>query len=90
MGLVALASTVLGSTTMADACPSRNKRSGSISLLISTTVCSSSTCVAMLAKVRLSLLVLLAAAARSNENFTLCALKGSPFWNFTPRLSLKV
>jgi hypothetical protein len=25
---------------------------------------------------------------RSNENFTACALKGSPLWNFTPGRSL--
>src|ERR1035437_6923308 len=41
-------------------------------------------------KVRLSLLVLFLAAARSNENFTVPALKASPFWNFTPVRSLKV
>ncbi|MDF2464902.1 MAG: hypothetical protein K0Q43_3137 [Ramlibacter sp.] len=44
----------------------------------------------MLAKVRLSLLVLFSAPARVKENLTACALNGSPFWNFTPLRSLKV
>jgi hypothetical protein len=61
--LVALVSSaLLGSTMMAVACPSRNGRSGSISLLSTTTVCSSTTCVVRLAKVRLSLLVLFSRA----------------------------
>jgi hypothetical protein len=49
-----------------------------MSLWISTTVWSSTTWVVRLAKVRLSLLVLLSPPARSNENLTASALKGSP------------
>ena len=45
---------------------------------------------AMLWNSRLSLLVLFSPPARSNEYFTVCALKGSPFWNFTSRRNLKV
>ena len=51
---------------------------------------SSITCVLRLANVRLSLLVLFSPPARSKANLTVCALKGSPFWNLTPRRSLKV
>ncbi|MCY1376172.1 hypothetical protein D9M69_636430 [compost metagenome] len=90
IGLVALPSALLGSTMAAVAWPSTKGRSGSISLLMTTTVCSSTTCVARLAKVRLSLLVLFSPPARSNANLTVDALKGSPFWNFTPLRSLKV
>ena len=61
-----------------------------MSWLISTTVCSSSTCTRTLAKLRLSLLVLFSPPARSSENFTHSALKGSPLWNFTPLRSRKV
>ena len=89
-GLVALVSTLFGSTMTAVAWPSRKGRSGSISLLMMTTVESSTTCVLRFAKVRLSLLVLFSPPARSNENLTACALNGSPFWNFTPRRSLNV
>jgi hypothetical protein len=38
---------------------------------------------------RLSLLVLSAAAARSNENVTALELNGSPLWKRTPARSLK-
>ena len=89
-GLVAFVSALLGSTITAVAWPRRKGRSGSISLFSSTTVESSTTCVDRFANVRLSLLVLFSPPARSKENFTACALKGSPFWNFTPLRSLKV
>ncbi|MNU11253.1 hypothetical protein D3C72_2589630 [compost metagenome] len=36
------------------------------------------------------MLVLFSPPARSNENFTDCALKGSPLWNLMPLRSLKV
>ena len=58
-----------------------------MSWLTSSTVCSSTTRVRRLAKLRLSLLVLLSLPARSRENFTHSALKGWPLWNFTPRRS---
>jgi hypothetical protein len=53
-------------------------------------VCSSTTWVVRAAKVRLSLLVLFSAPARSKANLTVCALNGSPLWNLTPLRSLKV
>ncbi len=67
-----------GSTMIAVAWPSRNSRSGSISRLSSTTVCSSTTWVDRPANRRLSLLVLLSPPARSKENLTAAALHGSP------------
>ncbi|OQB99672.1 MAG: hypothetical protein BWX79_03072 [Alphaproteobacteria bacterium ADurb.Bin100] len=90
-GFVALVSALLGSTMTAVACPIRNRKSGLSSLLITTTVCSSTTPTRSIeANVRLSLLVLFSPAARSKENLTVEALNGSPFWNFTPLRSLKV
>ena len=90
-GLVALLSALLGSTMMAVAWPIRNRKSGSSALLRITTVWSSTAATrSMLAKVRLSLLVLFSEPARSNENLTALALNGSPFWNFTPFRSLNV
>ena len=61
-----------------------------MSLWISTTVWSSTTWVVRLAKVRLSLLVLLSLPARSNENLTASAVKGTPLLNFTPRRRRRV
>ena len=58
---------------------------------MTTTVWSSITrTLSIAAKVRLSLLVLFSAAARSNAYFTVAALKGSPLLNFTPWRRKKV
>ena len=57
---------------------------------MSTTVWASTTWAFRLVKVRRSLLVLPAAAARSKLNFTACASKGSPLLNFTPLRRRKV
>ena len=90
-GLVALVAALFGSTIEAGAWPSRNGRFGSGFFMLITTVSASGVAIsAMLWNRLLSLLVLAGAAARSNENFTVSALKGSPFWNFTPLRSLKV
>ena len=89
-GLVALLSALLGSTMIAVPWPIRKGKSGSISRVSSTTVWSSTTWALRLAKVRLSLLVLFSPPARSKENLTAFASKGSPLWNLTPLRSLKV
>ncbi len=89
-GLVMLLSALLGSTITAVPWPMRKGKSGSISLVRITTVCSSTTRVVRAANVRLSLLVLFSPPARSKANFTVLALNGSPLWNFTPLRSLKV
>ena len=89
-GRVALVAALLGSTMMEVACPSTKRKSGSMSLLVTTTVWSSTTRVDRAAKVRLSLLVLLSSPARSKEYFTLWALQGSPFWKLTPLRRRKV
>jgi hypothetical protein len=88
-GAVALVSALLGSTRQAVDWPSMKGRSGLGSVLFTPTVCSSSTTVPISLKKRLSLLVLLAPPARSNENFTTAALKGWPFSKRTPLRSLK-
>src|SRR3954452_15400651 len=90
-GLVPLVATLFGSTIEAGACPSRNGRFGSGFFILTTTVSASGMVIsAMLWNRLLSLLVLAGAADRSNENFTVSALKGSPFWNLTPLCSLKM
>ena len=90
-GCVALVSTLLGSTMIAVAWPRRNNKLGSIVFMATTTVASSTGLTnSMLWNSRLSLFVLFSPAARSNANLTVCALNGSPFWNFTPLRSLKV
>ena len=89
-GWVPLLAALLGSTMMAVAWPSWKRKSGLGFFSVSTAVSSSVIAMlTMLAKTALSLLVVSAAAARSNENFTAWALKGSPLWNLTPGLSLK-
>ena len=83
--------TLFGSTIEAGACPSRNGRFGSGFFILITTVSASGVAIsAMLWNRLLSLLVLAGAADRSNENFTVSAFNGSPFWNLTPLRSLKV
>jgi hypothetical protein len=88
-GAVAFVSALLGSTMQAVDWPSMNGRSGLDSVLLTPTVYSSSTTVPISLKKRLSLFVLLAPPARSNENLTVAALKGCPFSKRTPRRSLK-
>ena len=64
---------------------SPNRKFGSSWEFRMTSVCSSTaTTREIAANLRLSLLTLFSAIARSNENFTELALKGSPLWNFTP------
>ena len=78
-GWVALLATLLGSTITAVAWPSWNRKSGLVFFSVITTVRSSvAPRLTMLANTALSLLVESAAAARSNANFTVAALKGSP------------
>src|SRR3954470_5325494 len=90
-GLVPLVATLFGSTIEAGACPSRNGRFGSGFFILITTVSASGVAIsAMLWNRLLSLLVLVGAADLSNENFTVSAFSGSPFWNLTPLRSLKV
>src|SRR3954465_15017552 len=90
-GLVPLVSTLFGSTIEAGACPSRKGRFGSGFFIVTTTVSASGVAIPLMLWNRLlSLLVEAGAADRSNENFTVSALKGSPFWNLTPLCSLKV
>ena len=90
-GWVLLVPALLGSTMTAVPWPSWNSRSGLLFFSVSTTVCSSGVAMdSMLANTALSLLTLSLATARSKENLTLDALKGSPFWNLTPLRSLKV
>ncbi|MNW16385.1 hypothetical protein D3C71_2152220 [compost metagenome] len=70
--------------------PRTNRKSGSMSSLVITTVWGSRILVRMLAKLRLSLLVLFSPAARSKENFTASAVNGTPLWKVTPLRSLNV
>ncbi len=90
-GLVALVGALFGSTIEAVAWPSKNGRLASGFFRVITTVSLSGKVIAaMLWNRLLSLLVLAVSAARSKENFTACALNGSPFWNATPLRSLNV
>ena len=73
------------------ACPSRNGRFGSGYFSVSAIVSASVASTFSKAWNRLlSLLVLFAAALRSNENLTAAESNASPFWNLTPLRSLNV
>src|SRR5258705_4615934 len=77
-GLVPLVATLFGSTIEAGACPSRNGRVGSeFFILITTVLASGVTISAMLWDRPLSLLVLVCADDRSNEQFQDSAFNGS-------------
>ena len=90
-GRVALVSALLGSTMAAVAWPMRNRKSGSSSLFTMTRVKSSTArTVSIVAKVRLSLLVLFSPPARWKAKRTVWALNGSPLWNLTSLRRRKV
>lgn len=90
-GCVTLVGALFGSTIEPPAWPSKNGRFGSEYFTVITMVSASGASTFSKAWYRLlSLLVLVGAALRSNENFTAAESNASPLWNLTPLRSLNV